>query len=192
MKKKKITILLGHPNKDSLCNHFADEYERGAKEAGHEVRRTNISDMSFDPVLHKGYKVIQELEPDLKKLEEDIQWCDHFVLIYPIWWSAMPAILKGLFDRMWMPGFAFHFHKQNSFWDRMLKGRTSRVFTTSDSRPLFLRMLFGDNTNEIERAVLWFAGFRPRITQIGPLKGASPARIERFSKMLYRYGRAGK
>jgi putative NADPH-quinone reductase len=192
MKHKKITILLGHPDKETLCGYFADQYEKGAKEGGHEVRRINISDMQFDPILHKGYKVIQEMEPDLKKLEEDIQWCDHFVLIYPTWWSAMPALLKGLFDRMWMPGFAFHFHKRGSLWDRMLKGRTARVFTTSDSRPIFLRLMFGDNTNEIERAILWFAGFRVRVKKIGPTKHITPERAQEFGAMLFAYGKKAK
>ena len=192
MKHKKITILLGHPDKETLCGYFADQYEKGAKDAGHEVRRVNISDLQFDPILHKGYKVIQELEPDLKKLEEDIQWCDHFVLIYPTWWSAMPALLKGLFDRMWMPGFAFHFHKRGNLWDRMLKGRTARVFTTSDSRPILLRIMFGDNTNEIERAILWFAGFRVRIKKIGPTKHITPERIQKFGTLVYRYGKKAK
>lgn len=192
MKKKKIMILLGHPDSESLCGYLADQYGKGALDAGHEIRRTNIADLHFDPILHKGYKIIQELEPDLKKLEADIQWCDHFVLIYPTWWSAMPALLKGLFDRIWVPGFAFHFHKRGSLWDRLLRGRTSRVFTTSDSRPLFLRLMFGDNTNEIERAILWFAGFKVRVKKVGPTKHITPEHVARFGKILYKYGQKGK
>jgi len=188
----KITILLGHPDKETLTGHFADEYEKGAREAGHEVRRWNIGDMQFDPILHKGYKVIQALEPDLLKLEEDIKWCDHFVLFYPTWWSAMPAILKGLFDRMWMPGFAFHFHKRGSLWDRLLRGRTAQVFTLSDSRPIFLTLMFGDNSNEIERAILWFAGFKVRIKKVGPIKHITPEKVENWTQKFYHWGRAGK
>src|SRR3990167_320914 len=76
---KKIYILLGHPDKETLSGHFADIYEQEAKAAGHEVRRTNIGDLSFDPILHKGYKVIQELEPDLLKVQEDMRWAEHLV-----------------------------------------------------------------------------------------------------------------
>ncbi len=29
------------------------------------------------------------------------------MLVYPTWWSAQPAILKGWFDRVWRAGVAF-------------------------------------------------------------------------------------
>src|SRR3989344_2559744 len=58
----------------------------------------------------------------------------------------MPALLKGLFDRAWLPGFAYKFLPSGIGWVRLLKGRTARVFVTSDSPPLMARVLFRDNT----------------------------------------------
>lgn len=166
--KKKIYILMGNPDKDgTLSNELADVYEQEAKTAGHEVRRANISDVQFDPILHKGYKVIQELEPDLKKMQDDMRWADHLVLVYPLWWSATPAMLKGLFDRLWLPGFAFHFWKNGLGWDRLLKGKTARVISLSKMPPLFIRFTMGDFTNEIRHATLGFAGYKVRMTEIG-------------------------
>ena len=171
---KKVFILLGHPDTDSMCREFADAYGEGARESGCEVRRTNLGDMVFDPILHKGYRVIQELEPDLKKFQEDIRWCDHLVIIYPSWWSTMPALLKGLFDRAWLPGFAYKFLPSGLIWTKLLKGRTATVFVTSDALPILARFIFGDNVNEIRDGILWFAGFKTKIKKCGPMRKISP------------------
>lgn len=172
--KKKIVLLLGHPNPGpTLSREFALIYEAAATKAGHEVRRFTLADMKFDPVLHQGYKAIQELEPDLKNLQEAIRWCDHFVIFYPNWWQTMPALLKGLFDRIWLPGFAFNmrkdkFGKQTVGWYKRLKGKTARVIVLSGSHPWLIWLFFGDYTNEIKMGVLWFAGFKAKITRFGP------------------------
>jgi NAD(P)H dehydrogenase (quinone) len=181
MKSKKILILLGHPDKETLNGTFASAYEEGAKAAGHEVKRINIGELNFDPILHKGYKVIQNLEPDLVTVQEAIKWCDHFVIFYPAWFSTMPAILKGLFDRIWLPHFAYHFRKNGLGWVRMLKGRSATVYVTSDSHPFLARVIFGDSTNEIRKGILWFAGFGPiTITKLGPVKNIKPRRAQKL------------
>lgn len=191
-KKKRIFILAGHPDQNRLTTHLADAYEQGAKEAGHEVMRLNLGSLQFDPILHHGYAEIQPLEPDLIKVQDTIKWCTHFVLFYPSWWSSMPALLKALFERMWLPKFAFHFHHSGWWWTRLLKGRSATVVVLSDSPPLFARFLFGDSTNEIKRGILWFAGFCPiRIKKIGPLKSISAARVKRLWHRFVKRGRKG-
>lgn len=185
---KKIYILAGHPDTDSMCVELCNSYAKGAREAGHEVRRTNLGDMKFDPILHHGYRVIQELEPDLKQFQEDVKWCDHLVIVYPSWWSTMPALLKGLFDRSWIPGFAYKFKPNGLGWSRLLKGRTGRVFVTSDSAPLLARFLFGDNTNEIQDGILWFSGIHTKMKKCGPMKKISPEKRAKWVAKFEKWG----
>jgi putative NADPH-quinone reductase len=183
---KKIFILMGNPDTDTMSGYFAGVYRDAATAAGHEVRYTNLVDMKFDPLLHKGYKVIQELEPDLVKVQEDIKWADHFVVVYPIWWSGMPSLLKALFERMWLPGFAFHFHKNNMGWDKLLKGKTSRIITLSKMHPFLIRFMFGDFANALKSAILQFSGFTVRVTSIGGSETMTDSKKASWARVVTR------
>ncbi len=189
---------MGHPNADAtLSSAFATAYEMAAQQAGHEVRRTNIGDLRFDPILHEGYRVIQDLEPDLAKVQEDIRWCDHFVFIYPVWWSSVPALLKGLIDRIWLPAFAFRFRKLGDGktiigWDKLLKGKTARVIVSLKNHPLLERFMFGDYTAEVVDAVLRFSGFKVKLLEVGNAESLSKEAIERWISRVGKLGRKAR
>jgi len=104
---KKILILQAHPNPESYCSALAKSYVSSVKESGGETREIVISDLSFDPNLAYGYSKSIELEPDLLKAWEDIQWADHITFIHPLWLGSMPAMAKGFFDRLCRPVSAF-------------------------------------------------------------------------------------
>lgn len=190
MSSKKIFILMGHPDADSLSSRMASAYEEGALQAGHEVRRMNIGEMHFDPILHKGYKVIQELEPDLKTFQANVNWAHHLVVIYPNWWSTMPALLKGLFDRAWLPGFAFNFYKDGRMgWARHLTGKSARVVVLAKTHPWLTWALFGEFTNELSRAILGFAGIAPvRVKVFCPSENLSPECLESWLQRMRNFG----
>lgn len=189
MKKRKIFIIIGHPDRTSSVGGWAREYEKGARDGGHDVRLTYLGDLNFDPILHRGYKSVQPLEPDLVKVQEDIRWCEHLVIFYPNWFVAMPALLKGMFERIWLPGFAYHFKEHSLLWVRLLKGRSARVFVTMDSQPILERLFLGDFMNEVKRGILRFAGFSPvRVTKIGPMKTMTPLRHEYWNRRMREMG----
>lgn len=188
----KIYILLGHSDKATLSGALADTYESAARMAGHEIRRQNIGDMHFDPILHEGYKTIQELEPDLKEFQENVRWADHVVIVYPVWWSCMPALLKGLFDRAWLPHFAFNFAHHGLTWKKLLKGRTARIITSANSSPWMLWFMYGHPTMVLELALLRFAGIRARSTILGPSERASDRTKARWFRKIERLARKGK
>lgn len=166
---KRILVLLGHPDKETYSGQMADRYEQVARAAGHEVARVNIGELQFDPILHKGYKEIQTLEPDLMTLQEQFKWADHIVIVYPNWWNTMPAILKGLFDRMWLPGFAFNFDKITKKLIQRLDNKTARVIIVAGTHsPFQTWWKFGDYTNEIQYGILEFAGIETKVSAFGP------------------------
>lgn len=196
MEKKKILVLLGHPDSVGFCADIADTYCAAAKEAGHTVDRLNLGEMKFDPILHKGYRAMQDLEPDLKRFQELIHASDHFVIIYPVWWVGMPALLKGLFDRAWLPGSAFRYiktpaGKRTMFWHRLFRGKTARTILTSGTAPWFVRFLPGNVNAQLRWGILWFAGFSVRSTWFGPSENIPPARKERWLQEVSELGRLG-
>ena len=48
--KKKILIVLAHPQIKSYCGALAQAYADGARDAGAEVRQTNLAEIAFNPV----------------------------------------------------------------------------------------------------------------------------------------------
>lgn len=163
---------MAHPDKDSFNGQLAEAYEKALLDSGHTVRRHNIGDMRFDPILWKGYSVIQELEPDLRQAQENILWCEKWIIIYPVWWGSVPAVLKGFLDRTILPGFGFQYHKQDPFWDKHLKGRSAHVIATSDAPALYLWWQYSNSDiKTIKKATLEFCGIRPvKVTRIGRVK----------------------
>jgi len=185
---RKIFILVGNSHLQGFTAELADAYESAARAAGHEVKRQNIGELRFDPILHKGYSEIQPLEPDLLSVQENIRWADHVVVLYPNWWVSMPAILKGLFDRIWLPGFAFHFDKENQSVIELLAGKTARVIVVDGAHtPFMTRLKYGDYTNEIARGILGFSGMTVYVTTLGPAehpdKGKRDAWIEEVREL---------
>lgn len=189
---KKILVLLGNPDTDTFTGKVADRYEAAAREAGHEVERVNIGELRFDPILHKGYKEIQALEPDLVALQEKFRWADHIVIAYPNWWCTMPAILKGLFDRMWLPGFAFNFDKATKKLIQRLSGKTARVIIIAGTHsPFQTWWKFGDYTNEIQYGILEFAGIKTQVSAYGPCDRVDDACREKWLKEIDQLGKKG-
>lgn len=188
---KKVFILLGHTDPATLSGALADRYEERARAAGHEVRRQNIGEMHFDPVLHEGYKAIQQLEPDLVDFQENVRWADHIVIVYPTWWSSMPAMLKGLCDRAWLPHYAFNFADHGLTWKKLLRGRTARIITSANTGPFVLRLMYGPPTIVLESCILRFAGIRARSTVFGPSERASDRAKAKWFRKVGRLGSKG-
>ena len=190
---KKILIILGNPTTNSYSGKIADAYESGARSAQFEVERINIEDLRFNPVLHQGYKQIQELEPDLKMIQEKINWADHIVFVYPNWWCSMPALMKGLFDRLWLPGFAFNFDKVSKKLIKRLTGKTARVIIIAGTHSPFMTWWkFGDYTNEIAHGILGFSGIKAKVSAFGPSERVSESKLTHWIERVEKLGASGK
>lgn len=190
----RILLVLGHPDSESFCAALAQSYADAARAAGHEVRELKLHALDFDPILHRGYREIQALEPDLQRAQADILWAEHLVFVYPVWWGGVPALLKGFLDRLLLPGFGFRYRQNSSFWDRLLSGRSARLITTLDTPGWYFRWVWGAPAHrQMRGTVLEFCGIRPvRLSAFAPLRHATLAQRERWLAAVAALGRAGR
>jgi putative NADPH-quinone reductase len=173
----KVFILDGHPGAASFCGAIASAYEQGASANGKEVRVVRLSAADFDPDMRSGYGEQRDLEPVLEDIKEALSWCDHFVVAHPLWWGGVPAKLKGVFDRVLLPGFAYRYVKGKAFPVPLLKGRTAEVLVTSDTPAWYMRLVLrAPGFRVMRKQVLEFCGFRKvRFRMFSPLHGSSEA-----------------
>lgn len=172
---KRILVILGHPASNSFCGALAERYAQSAVRAGHEVRQLFLGTMDFDPVLREGYQQVQPLEADLRRAQADIVWAEHLTLVYPIWWGGIPALLKGFFDRVFLPGFAFKYREGKAFPDKLLHGRSAHLLVTMDTPPWYYRWVYRmPGLHQVRKTTLAFCGIEPQRTlTFGPILGSS-------------------
>ena len=170
-----LLVLDGHPRGGSLGAALADAYADAASAAGASVGRLTLRELAFDPILHDGYTVAQPLEPDLERAQALLTEARHLTMVYPSWWGASPALLKGFLDRTLLPGFAFRFHEGGK-WDKLLAGRSARTIVTMDWPVWAWSMVLGaPGRKAMKGATLEFCGYKPvRITELGPVRGSTP------------------
>ena len=187
---KKILVILGHPQKESLCGALAEAYAAGAIAEGGEVRTLALGDLAFDPILWNGYREIQPLEPDLVKAQELITWADHLVFVYPNWWGTMPALMKGFFDRTLLPNFAFKYRQDSPMWDKLLANRTAQLLVTMDTPPWYYRWVFKMPGHEqMKRTILGFCGIKVvKITEFAIVKKSLLAQRQKWLTIAKKLG----
>ncbi|ATN05975.1 flavodoxin family protein [Chryseobacterium indologenes] len=191
---KKIAIINGHPNKDSFNFGMAAAYKNGAKESGAEVKEIVVKDLKFNPNLQFGYQRRMELEPDLVKAWEIIQWADHLVWIHPVWWGGLPALTKGFVDRLFLPGMAYKLRENSVWWDKLLKGKTGHIITTLDQPGWYYRLFFGrPSVNQLKKSTLEYCGVKPvRVTYVGIIRNSKEEQRNGWLKKVKKLGQKQK
>ncbi len=104
-------VVLAHPLGDSLCAHLAREAIDALRARGAMVDVLDLYAEDFQPALTAAERRLHyatpEPGPEIVALQQRLANADTLVLVFPTWWFSMPAILKGWFDRVWAPKFAF-------------------------------------------------------------------------------------
>jgi NAD(P)H dehydrogenase (quinone) len=112
VKEMKHLVIYAHPNDGSLNNYFKQTVVESLKKANHEVVVRDLYKLNFDPILSledMNGQWAGNVAAEVLLEQEYISWADHVIFIYPIWWTGMPAIMKGYIDRVMSYGFAYRY-----------------------------------------------------------------------------------
>jgi NAD(P)H dehydrogenase (quinone) len=109
----RVLLIYCHPCPESFCATLRDAALAGLRSAGHTVSVRDLYAEGFSPALsaierehyYDGPAKPDDVETHVASLEQ----ADALLLLYPTWWFTPPAMLKGWFERVWVPGVAFRF-----------------------------------------------------------------------------------
>jgi putative NADPH-quinone reductase len=189
----RILILQGHPDasRDHFGHALAAAYREGAEAAGHEVRLVEAARLEF-PLLRdpSGWERGDPLPPGLEPARDALLWCEHLLILFPLWLGDMPALLKGLLEQLARPGIAFAKDSRNPFTAKALGGRSARVVCTMGMPALVYRFIYrAHSIRSLERNILGFVGFAPvHETLIGGVGQLGEAGVARWLARLRKLG----
>jgi NAD(P)H dehydrogenase (quinone) len=92
-------IIACHPDEGSFTLAIANRYAEAVRARGHEATVRDLYRLGFDPVL-KAEERNGEPAGDVLREWDALGEIDVFVLAYPIWFGAPPAMLVGYIDRV--------------------------------------------------------------------------------------------
>lgn len=159
---KRILIIDGHPDPfmDRFCHALATAYAEGAKNAGHEVRRINISEMEIPFLRTREEWTSEKPSPAIERAQDDILWAEHLTIVFPLWAGTMPALLKAFFEQVFRPGIAVE-KELGKMWPGLLRGKSARIVVTMGMPAWFYRYFYrAHGLKSLERNILRFSGIR--------------------------------
>ncbi|HEX7759304.1 MAG TPA: NAD(P)H-dependent oxidoreductase [Caulobacteraceae bacterium] len=128
----KHTIILAHPNPQSFNAAVARVYAETVRSFGAEAEVRDLYQMGFDPRLRADeLPWAEDAHPRADVIAERERLADTraFVFVYPLWFNAPPAILKGYVDRVFGMGFGYGPAAGGS--EPLLRGRLLLSLTSS-------------------------------------------------------------
>lgn len=126
-------IIVAHPDINSFSLEIASTiFKLSGRKADQyiliDLYRSNLKQdyLEFEDVLNIKYLASR------KKVQSYINESDEIILIFPIWWGAMPAIMKNFFDTNFLYDYAFTFD-ENKEIAPLLKWKILSIICTSNS-----------------------------------------------------------
>lgn len=160
--KMNAVIIYAHPNPASFNASIAKIVQEELEKKGATVKVKDLYAMKFNPLLsaedfagfHNG-----NIPADIAHEQKDIKAADIIVFAAPIWWSSVPAILRGYMDRIFSIGFAYEYTKTGP--RGLLTDKKGLFITTSgaDAKSAEASGMQNVITHSLVNGFLGFCGF---------------------------------
>jgi NAD(P)H dehydrogenase (quinone) len=122
----KFHIVHAHPEPQSFNTAMANVARKQLESSGNEVTFSDLYAMNFDPVVratdfrvraNNNYLVYAKeqrhsleremLAPDIMAEVDALMTSDTLVLVFPLYWYSVPALIKGWLDRCFVSGLMY-------------------------------------------------------------------------------------
>lgn len=108
----RVLFLFCHPVEDSYHAALHDTARSALARAGHQVDDCDLYAEGFCPVLSRAerlhYHDTTVNRAPVQRYVDRLLAAEALVLCFPVWIYGPPAMLKGFFDRVFLPGVSFH------------------------------------------------------------------------------------
>ncbi len=108
----KLLIVVAHPRRVSLTWAVADAFADAVVGRGHCIEWADLTAEGFDPRLPPEDEpdwddYAKTYSPAVQAEMARILRNEATVMVWPVWWWSMPALMKGWIDRVWNNGWAY-------------------------------------------------------------------------------------
>ncbi len=164
----RVLVIYAHPVETSFNAAVHARAVAALREAGHTVDDCDLYAEGFDPVLSRSERIdYHDTAVNRRPVQGHVDRllaAEALVLVFPVWCFGLPAMLKGWFDRVLMPGVAFDISDPANVRPALTHLRRIAAVTTY-GRPRWTALLMGDPPRKvITRYLRVLTGGRARIT----------------------------
>lgn len=157
-------VVFAHPWHGSFNKAILDKVEEGLIKSGRPHTVIDLNKEGFNPVMEEADLALfakgKTTDPDVERYQKLLGESDELVLIFPVWWFAPPAILKGWFDKVFLPGFGYD-QPNHRLLGRLKNVKRTTVISTSESPAYFMWFAYGSPIrNVVTRGTLGSVGLR--------------------------------
>jgi putative NADPH-quinone reductase len=185
----KTIIVYAHPWEGSYNHAVKETVVSALQKSSRDYDLIDLYADNFQASMEKEnlalYNKGESQDSLVKKYQKMIDDCDNLVLIFPIWWSTYPAILKGFLDKVLLSNWAYNYE------GFLPKGKLDQikkayVLTTMGGPEIFYRLFLGNFINvTLMRGTLMFCGIKKmKWLNLSSIKSSSQRKREKHLKKI--------